>query len=86
MSVTTRSKAKAATEDQSRDSPVQPPKANRMEKLRHKLLEKVAEGTPIIEKLQVTKISLLLVKLLLIKINSRNYANSMIIIDMIFKT
>lgn len=54
MSVTTRSKAKAATGDQSSVSPVQPAKANRMEKLRYKLLEKVAEGTPIIEKLQVT--------------------------------
>lgn len=59
MSVTTRSKAKAATEDlgQTNNSPVQPAKSNPMEKLRYKLLEKVAAGTPVIEKLQVITVN-----------------------------
>ncbi len=53
MSVTTRSKAKASAGNALSDSLEQPANPNRMEKLRYKLLEKVAAGTPVIEKLQV---------------------------------
>jgi hypothetical protein len=52
MSVTTRSKAKLGV-DAASDPPVHAGNSNRMEKFRYKLLEKVAEGTTVIEKLQV---------------------------------
>jgi hypothetical protein len=79
MSVTTRSKAKASVGDHNGDSPVQPAKANPMEKLRYKLLEKVAAGTPIIEKLQVFSTEPdqpIFTKLMPVNNNSLNFINN----------